>query len=119
MSDTGAPRERGREEREREHEGRGYEAGRTGSPGFDWENAEDLTALSGEDLARRLEELAEEERAAGYRQRVLRGRMDLVRAELLRRDGFALSPEELADVILGRYPAAPATGACPRRGGRR
>ena len=104
MSDTGAPRGRGREEREREHEGRGYEAGRTGSPGFDWENAEDLTALSGEDLARRLEELAEEERAVGYRRRVLRGRIDLVRSELSRRDGFALSAEELADVLMGRLP---------------
>ena len=70
--------------------------------GFDWEGADDLTALSGEELARGLEELAEEERAVGYRQRVLRGRIDLVRAELSRRDGFALSSEELADVLMGR-----------------
>ena len=91
----------------------GASPGGAGFSGFDWEGAEDLTALSPEELARRLEELAEEERAVGYRQRILRGRMDLVRAELSRRDGFALSPEELADVLMGRLPEGRTPGRRP------
>jgi len=75
-----------------------------GPRGFDWRTAVDLTALSEGELRSGLEELAEEERAAGYRLEVLRGRMDVIRAELFRRDvGSAeqLSPEELARVLLG------------------
>jgi hypothetical protein len=45
--------------------------------------------------------LAEEERAVSYRRRVLQGRIDLIRAELVRRGGAALSPEQLARVLLG------------------
>ena len=36
-----------------------------------------------------------------YRRRVLQGRIDLIRAELIRRGGAALSPEQLARVLLG------------------
>jgi hypothetical protein len=36
-----------------------------------------------------------------YRRRVLQGRIDLMRAELLDRGVAALSPEDLARVLLG------------------
>jgi hypothetical protein len=69
--------------------------------GFDWDDAEDITALSDENLRGRLEALCEEERAVSYRRRVLQGRIDLIRAELVGRGVAALSPEELARVLLG------------------
>ena len=68
---------------------------------FDWEGAEDLTALSEEELRGRLERLVEEERAISYRRRVMQGRIDLIRAELVRRGAVALSPEELVRVLMG------------------
>ena len=69
--------------------------------GFGWEEAEDITALSEEDLRTRLQALCEEERAVSYRRRVLQGRIDLIRAELVERGVAALSPEDLARVLLG------------------
>ena len=71
---------------------------------FDWEEAEDLTALSEEELKERLEGLVEGERAVSYRQEILRGRIDLIRAELVGRGAVALSPEELVRVLLGESP---------------
>jgi hypothetical protein len=67
---------------------------------FDWEGAEDLTALSEEELKERLGGLVEEERAVSYRREILRGRIDLIRAELVNRGAVALSPEELVRVLL-------------------
>jgi hypothetical protein len=72
--------------------------------GFDWENAEDVTALSEEDLRDRLEALSEEERALSYRRRILHGRIDLIRTELVERGAVALSAERLARVLLGDSP---------------
>ena len=74
--------------------------------GFDWENAKDVTALSEdeEDLRDRLEDLSEEERAVSYRRRILQGRIDLIRAELVERGVVALSPRDLARVLLGDSP---------------
>ncbi len=72
--------------------------------GFDWEEAEDITALSEEALRGRLEALCEEERALSYRRRLLQGRIDLIRAELVGRGAVALSPEDLARVLLGDVP---------------
>jgi hypothetical protein len=75
-----------------------------GLRGFDWRTAEDLTALSEGELRSGLAELAEEERAACYRLEVLRGRMDVIRVELVRREAAvpeSLSSEELARVLLG------------------
>src|SRR4051794_6719336 len=69
--------------------------------GFEWQEEPDLTSISEEELKARLEELAEEERAISYRRRVIQGRIDVIRAELVRRGGVALSPEELARVLLG------------------
>jgi hypothetical protein len=71
---------------------------------FDWEGAEDITALAEEELREALEELSEEERALSYRQQILRGRMDLIRAELLKRGAYVLSPADLARVLLGESP---------------
>ncbi len=73
--------------------------------GFDWEDAEDLTALSRRDLAFRLESLREEGRVLDYRRQLLQGRIDLVLAELAGRDTASLPPEELARVLLGEGPA--------------
>jgi len=72
--------------------------------GFDWENAKVVTALSEEDLRDRPEDLSKEERAVSYRRRILQGRIDLIRAELLERGAVALSPEDLARVLLGDSP---------------
>jgi hypothetical protein len=71
---------------------------------FDWEDTEDITALSEEDLRDRLRALSEEERAASYRRRILQGRIDLIRAELVGRGAAALSPDDLARVLLGDFP---------------
>ncbi len=75
--------------------------GSTPADGFDWEAAEDITALSGEGLRRLLARVSREERAAAYRHELLRGRVDLIRAELVERGVAALPPEELARVIMG------------------
>ena len=72
--------------------------------GFDWENAEDVTALSEVDLRARLEALSDEERVVSYRRRILQGRIDLIRTELLERGAVALPPERLARVLLGDSP---------------
>ncbi len=82
--------------------------------GYEWEEAPDLTSVSEEELRTRLRELSEEERAISYRRRVLQGRIDLIRAELVRRGGVTLSPEELAPVLLGR---GEDRGALPGEGG--
>jgi hypothetical protein len=68
---------------------------------FDWENAEDLTSLSEEELKERLGGLVEEERAVSYRRQVLQGRIDLMRGELVRRGSVVLSPEELVRALMG------------------
>jgi len=72
--------------------------------GFDWEGAEDITALSEEDLRDRLEALSEEERTISYKRRILQGRIDLIRGELVERGAVALSPKDLARVLLGDSP---------------
>jgi hypothetical protein len=88
--------------------GAGGEEGRP--EGFDWEGSEDLTAVSEDHLRQTLSSLAEEERALSFRRRVIQGRIDLIRAELVRRGGVALSPEELARVLLDGSPGARGTG---------
>lgn len=72
---------------------------------FDWQGSEDLTSLSEALLRDSLVTLVEEERVLSYRRRVLQGRIDLIRAELVRRGGVSLSPEELVQVLLGNNPA--------------
>lgn len=68
---------------------------------YDWEGEPDLTGLSEGDLRLQLKALAGEEKDVSYRRRVLQGRIDLIRAELVRRGGAALSPEELVRVLMG------------------
>ena len=48
-----------------------------------------------------LTDLVRDEREISYRRRVLQGRIDLVRAELVSRGGVAIPPEELARILLG------------------
>jgi hypothetical protein len=82
--------------------------------GLDWEETEDITALSEGELRERLQALSREERAVSYRRRVLQGRIDLIRAELAGRGPgrgsgptarlAELAPEELARVLLGNSP---------------
>lgn len=73
----------------------------TPSGGFDWESSEDFTALPEPELRELLARVGEEERRAAYRHELLRGRADLIRAELAGRGVAALSTEELARVLLG------------------
>lgn len=82
----------------------GEEHGREGAnrgSGFDWAESEDLTVLTVEELKGRLDDFVEEERRVSYRRRVLQGRIDVIRAELVRRDQVSIPPEELARVLLG------------------
>jgi hypothetical protein len=72
--------------------------------GFEWEDAEDVTALSEHELRDTLAALSEEERAVSYRRRILQGRMDLIRAELVARGAVSRSPGDLARVLLGDLP---------------
>lgn len=73
--------------------------------GFDWETAEDLTSLPGDELKERLSALVEEEKAVSYRRRIIQGRIDLLRVELVKRGEAALTPEELARVLMRDDPA--------------
>ena len=73
----------------------------TPAAGFDWDSAEDLTGLPEPELRGLLARVVEEERAAAYRREVLRGRANLLRAELAGRGVSDLSSEELARVLLG------------------
>lgn len=62
---------------------------------------EDLTAISKEELGALLGKLVSEEREISYRRRILQGKIDLVRAELVRRGGVTIPPEDLARVLMG------------------
>jgi hypothetical protein len=54
----------------------------SGGEAFDWEAAEDITALSEGELRARLEELTREEQAVSYGRGILQGRMSVIRALL-------------------------------------
>ena len=109
------------EEHSRGAEGRPDQEG--GGEGYEWEEEPDLTSGTEEELRARLKELAEEERALSYRRRVLQGRIDLIRAELVRRGVVALAPEDLARILMGeegegnRPPGRPEGREGPREGG--
>ena len=89
-----------------------------GTGGYDWEEEPDLTSLSEAELRVRLKGVAEEGGGGGYRRRVVEGQIDLIRAELVRRGGVALSPEELARVLLGGAESAGGEGQEDPSGGR-
>ena len=67
---------------------------------IDWQEAPDLTALDVNSLRTVLGTLSEEEKALSYRRRVVQGRIDLIRAEMVRRGGTSISADELARVLL-------------------
>lgn len=67
------------------------------------EGLPDLTSAPEGELRSLLQELVGEERRVSYRRRILQGRIDLIRAELVRRGDAALSPEELAKVLMGDW----------------
>ena len=69
--------------------------------GFDWESAEDFTELPERELWELLARVVDEERVVAYRHEILRGRANLIRAELAGRGVSALSSEGLARVLLG------------------
>ena len=47
-----------------------------------------------------MEELTQEERAVSYRRGILQGRIEVIRAQLVRRGAVALCPEELVRALL-------------------
>jgi hypothetical protein len=71
--------------------------------GFDWEAVEDITVLSEGDLKERLAGLVEQERVVSYRRRVLQGRIDLMRAKLVKRGAVARTSEELVRALMGEW----------------
>jgi hypothetical protein len=68
---------------------------------YEWGEEPHLTAISAKKRRARLEKSFKEERTIIYLWRVLQGRIDLIRAELIRRGGVTLPPEGLAWVLLG------------------
>lgn len=69
--------------------------------GYEWEGVSDLTSFSESELKSHLDAFSEEEREVSYRRRVLQGRIDLIRAELVRRGSLSVSPDSLARALLG------------------
>ena len=76
----------------------------------------DIGSMSDEELKTLIAELAEEEREVSYRRRILHGRIDILRAELVNRlrtkreEGDALitgdDVQKLTDILLGKVPDA-------------
>jgi len=82
-----------------EHGGEGF--GEFGMEGMDWSDTADLTALELDELRVLLGRLSAEEKVLSYRRRLLQGRVDLIRSELVLRGEASLSPEDLARVLMG------------------
>ena len=68
------------------------------------ENLQPINAYKLRGAANAVAMLSEEERALSYRRRILQGRIDLIRTELVERGAVALPPERLARVLLGDSP---------------
>jgi len=74
----------------------------------------DIGSMSDEDLKQMIAQLAEEEREVSYRRRILHGRIDILRAELVNRlrtrreEGDELitgdDVQKLTDILLGEFP---------------
>jgi hypothetical protein len=74
----------------------------------------DIGSMSDQDLKALIAQLAEEEREVSYRRRILHGRIDILRAELVNRlrtkreEGDALisgdDVQKLTDILLGKAP---------------
>ncbi len=75
----------------------------------------DIGSMSDEELRGLIDELTEEERHVSYRRRVLHGKIDILRAELVNRlktkreEGNAAitgaDVQQLTDILLGKVPA--------------
>ena len=74
----------------------------------------DLTSLSDDDLKKLIDDLTEEEQEISYRRRLLHGKIDILRAELVNRlkvkresGESALTGadlQQLTDILLGKVP---------------
>jgi hypothetical protein len=77
----------------------------------------DISSMSDKELKGLIDELTEEEREVSYQRRLLHGRIDILRAELVNRlrakreAGDVLitgqDVDQLTDILLGKVPAAP------------
>ena len=77
----------------------------------------DIGSMSDEELKQLIGELTDEEREVSYRRRVLHGRIDILRAELVNRlkvkreSGDATitgaDVQQLTEILLGKVPASP------------
>jgi hypothetical protein len=77
----------------------------------------DIGSMSDEELKDLISELADEEREVSYRRRVLHGKIDILRAELVNRlrskreAGSATitgaDVDQLTEILLGKVPTAP------------
>ncbi len=82
------------------------------------ETIPDIGSMSDQELKTLIDELTQEERTVSYRRRVLHGRIDILRAELVNRlkvrreaGDAALTGadvEQLTDILLGKLPHPPA-----------
>jgi hypothetical protein len=80
----------------------------------------DIGSLSDEELKELINQLTDEEREVSYRRRVLHGKIDILRAELVNRlkskheAGSATitgaDVDQLTDILLGKVPATPEDG---------
>lgn len=61
----------------------------------------DLTSLSEREIRELLADFSREETEVSYRRRVLQGRIDLLRSELVRRGDVSVASDELAQAIMG------------------
>ena len=77
----------------------------------------DVSSMSDEELKQLIDELTVEERQISYRRRLLHGKIDILRAELVNRlkahreAGEALisgqDVQQLTDILLGKVPVPP------------
>ncbi len=77
----------------------------------------DIGSMSDEELRKVIDELTDEEREVSYRRRVLHGKIDILRAELVNRlkahreQGDATisgaDVQQLTDILAGKVPATP------------
>jgi hypothetical protein len=77
----------------------------------------DVGSMSDQELKELIDELTDEEREISYQRRLLHGKIDILRAELVNRlkakreAGDALitgdDVQQLTDILLGKVPAAP------------
>jgi hypothetical protein len=84
---------------------------------YDDDTVPDIGSMSDDELKAMIAELTEQERTVSYRRRVLHGKIDILRAELVNRlkgkreAGDAsitgADVQQLTDILLGKVPAEP------------